>query len=106
MPRTQSKTSRGKGALPAGSSTRAPQKAYGFEEGSGLQNSAWRGRPVFVRAGRGVAFAGGGYLRLIKSVQKVNEPRTSETHPTYIYSAPLGDNDDSRRVIGTIFEGQ
>src|SRR5215217_2801933 len=53
-----------------------------------------------------VAFAGGGYLGLIKSVQKLDEPRTYETHPTYIYSAPLGDNDDSRRVIGTIFEGQ
>src|SRR5215216_5733485 len=54
----------------------------------------------------GVAFAGGGYLGLIESVRKLDEPRTYETHPTYIYSAPLGDNEDSRRVIGTIFEGQ
>src|SRR5215204_882885 len=54
----------------------------------------------------GVAFAAGGYLGLIESVQKLDEPRTYETHPTYIYSAPLGGNDDSRRVIGTIFEGQ
>ena len=54
----------------------------------------------------GVAFAGGGYLGLIESVQKLDEPRTYETHPTYIYSAPLGGNEDSRRVIGTIFEGQ
>jgi membrane peptidoglycan carboxypeptidase len=54
----------------------------------------------------GVAFAAGAYLGLIESVQKLDEPRTYETHPTYIYSAPLGGNEDSRRVIGTIFEGQ
>ncbi|CAN5732399.1 penicillin-binding protein 1A [soil metagenome] len=54
----------------------------------------------------GVAFAAGGYLGLINSVKKLDEPRTFETHPTYIYSAPLGGNEDSRRVIGTIFEGQ
>src|SRR5829696_1592579 len=53
-----------------------------------------------------VAFAAGGYLGLIKSVQRLDEPRTYETHPTYIYSAPLSGNEDSRRVIGTVFEGQ
>src|SRR5215210_8563681 len=53
-----------------------------------------------------VAFAAGGYLGLVKSVQRLDEPRTFETHPTYIYSAPLSGNEDSRRVIGTIFEGQ
>src|SRR5215213_7887881 len=53
-----------------------------------------------------VAFAAGGYLGLIKSVQRLDEPRTFETHPTYIYSAPLGGNEDSRRVIGTVFQGQ
>src|SRR5215210_9053506 len=54
----------------------------------------------------GLAFAAGGYLGLVKSVQRLDEPRTYETHPTYIYSAPLSGNEDSRRVIGTIFEGQ
>jgi hypothetical protein len=54
----------------------------------------------------GAAFAAGGYLGLIESVQKLDGPRTYETHPTYIYSAPLGGNEDSRRVIGTIIEGQ
>src|SRR5215212_5208489 len=53
-----------------------------------------------------VAFAAGGYLGLIRSVQRLDEPRTYETHPTYIYSAPLSGNEDSRRVIGTVFEGQ
>ncbi|HVD35088.1 MAG TPA: transglycosylase domain-containing protein, partial [Rubrobacter sp.] len=52
------------------------------------------------------AFAAGGYVGLIKSVEKLDEPLAVETHPTYIYSAPLGGNEDSRRVIGTIFEGQ
>jgi membrane peptidoglycan carboxypeptidase len=54
----------------------------------------------------GVAFAAGAYVGLIKSVAKLDEPLAVETHPTYIYSAPLGGNEDSRRVIGTIFEGQ
>src|SRR5215211_6410203 len=54
----------------------------------------------------GVAFAAGGYFGLVESVKKLDEPRTFETHPTYIYSAPLSGNEDSRRVIGTIFEGQ
>lgn len=53
-----------------------------------------------------MAFAGGGYLGLIEGVRELDEPRTYETHPTYIYSAPLSGNEDSRRVIGTIFEGQ
>jgi membrane peptidoglycan carboxypeptidase len=54
----------------------------------------------------GAAFAAGGYVGLIKSVEKLDEPRAVQSHPTYIYSAPLGGNEDSRRVIGTIFEGQ
>src|SRR5918993_4431533 len=54
----------------------------------------------------GFAFAAGGYLGLIESVQRLEEPRTYETHPTYIYSAPLSGNEDSRRGIGTIFEPQ
>ncbi|HEU4846961.1 MAG TPA: transglycosylase domain-containing protein, partial [Rubrobacteraceae bacterium] len=54
----------------------------------------------------GVAFAAGGYVGLIRSVDRLGEPRNAETHPTYIYSAPLGGNGGSRRVIGTIFQGQ
>src|SRR5918995_1027328 len=53
----------------------------------------------------GLAFAGGGYLGLAKSVDRLGEPQNLETHPTYIYSAPLGGNEDSRRVIGTVFQG-
>ncbi|HEV8044036.1 MAG TPA: transglycosylase domain-containing protein, partial [Rubrobacter sp.] len=54
----------------------------------------------------GVAFGAGGYVGLIKGVERLGEPQNFETHPTYIYSAPLGGNEDSRRVIGTVFQGQ
>ena len=43
---------------------------------------------------------------MIRSVERLGEPRNLETHPTYIYSAPLAGNEGSRRVIGTIFHGE
>src|SRR5215207_1713895 len=54
----------------------------------------------------GVALAAGGYFGLIRSVEQLGEPRNLETHPTYIYSAPLAGNEGSRRVIATIFHGE
>ena len=54
----------------------------------------------------GVGFATGAYAGLVRSVDKLGEPQNIETHPTYIYSAPLSDNGGSRRVIGTIFQGE
>ena len=58
----------------------------------------------------GVGLTAGGYLGLVRSVDRLveqfGEPESVETHPTYIYSAPLGGNEDSRRVIGTIFQGE
>ncbi len=54
----------------------------------------------------GVAFGMGAYAGLIRSVDRIGEPQNTETRPSYIYSAPLADNDDSRRVIGTIFQGE
>jgi membrane peptidoglycan carboxypeptidase len=56
--------------------------------------------------GATVGLAAGGYLGLVRSVDQLGKPQNLETHPTYIYSAPLGGNDDSRRVIGTIFQGE
>jgi membrane peptidoglycan carboxypeptidase len=53
-----------------------------------------------------LGLAAGGYLGLVRSVDKLGMPQNLETHPTYIYSAPLGGNDDSRRVIATIFQGE
>jgi membrane peptidoglycan carboxypeptidase len=54
----------------------------------------------------GLAFAAGGYIGIIQGVKQLEAPRTFETHPTYLYSAPLGESESSRRVIGTIFGGE
>src|SRR5829696_5203637 len=54
----------------------------------------------------GTGLAAGAYVGLIRSVNLLGEPQNVETDPTYIYSAPLGGSEDSRRVIGTIFQGQ
>jgi penicillin-binding protein 1A len=57
-----------------------------------------------------VGLVAGGYLGLVRGVDQLMDqfgnPQNVETHPTYIYSAPLGGNEDSRRVIGTIFQGE
>jgi membrane peptidoglycan carboxypeptidase len=64
------------------------------------------GLVLLCAAVAGIAFAAGAYVGLIRSVERLGEPQNLETHPTYIYSAPLADNDASRRVIGTIFHGE
>jgi membrane peptidoglycan carboxypeptidase len=84
--------------------------------GSRKRSSAFRGlRSKILRAAgifllgvlvAALGFAAGAYIGLIKSVTELGTPQNVETHPTYIYSAPLGGNDDSRRVIGTIFQGE
>jgi membrane peptidoglycan carboxypeptidase len=82
-------------------------KKGGFPYGN-LRARILRGVGIFLLClvVAGVAFSAGGYVGLIRSVDRLGEPRNVETHPTYIYSAPLGGNGDSRRVIGTIFQGQ
>src|SRR5215216_6580507 len=82
-------------------------KKGGFPYGN-LKARILRGVGIFLLClvVAGVAFSAGGYVGLIRSVDQLGEPRNVETHPTYIYSAPLGGNGDSRRVIGTIFQGQ
>ncbi|HEV2091557.1 MAG TPA: transglycosylase domain-containing protein [Rubrobacter sp.] len=54
----------------------------------------------------GLSFAAGGYLGIVHGVKQLEAPQNFETHPTYIYSAPLGEDDSTRRVIGTVFGGQ
>src|SRR5918998_2393939 len=54
----------------------------------------------------GLAFAAGGYLGIVRAVAQLEAPQNVETHPTYIYSAPIGESGDSRRIIGTVFGGQ
>src|SRR5919199_3591140 len=111
MARTyQKKTSREKRAREARRPVRLPEhrKKGGFSRKRSLGARVLRGVGISFLCVlvSGVAFASGGYLGLIRAVQQLDEPRTYETHPTYIYSAPLSGNEDSRRVIGTIFEGQ
>jgi membrane peptidoglycan carboxypeptidase len=108
MARTnQKRTSRGARARDVRRTVRLPERRK-VPSRKSLASRILRGIGVFLLCVlvSGAAFAAGGYLGLIQSVQKLDEPRTYETHPTYIYSAPLGGNEDSRRVIGTIFEGQ
>src|ERR687894_1368369 len=104
----QKRTRRGGGAREARRPVRLPEHSKGSSRKRSLASRILRGIGVFLLCVlvSGAAFAAGGYLGLIESVQKLDEPRTYETHPTYIYSAPLGGNQDSRRVIGTIFEDQ
>ncbi|MBA3426181.1 MAG: transglycosylase domain-containing protein [Rubrobacter sp.] len=52
------------------------------------------------------SFVAGGYLGVVEVVKELKDPGRVSTHPTYIYSAPIGDTDGSRRVIGTLFQGQ
>jgi membrane peptidoglycan carboxypeptidase len=109
MARTyQKRTRRGERARDIRRPVRLPERRKGSSRRRSLASRILRGMGVFLLCMlvAGAAFAAGGYLGLIESVQKLDEPRTYETHPTYIYSAPLGGNEDSRRVIGTIFEGQ
>src|SRR5215207_5161480 len=109
MARTyQKRTRRGERARDIRRPVRLPERRKGSSRRRSLASRVLCGMGVFLLCMlvAGAAFAAGGYLGLIERVQKLDEPRTYETHPTYIYSAPLGGNEDSRRVIGTIFEGQ
>ncbi|HET9964514.1 MAG TPA: transglycosylase domain-containing protein [Rubrobacter sp.] len=109
MARTyQKRTRRGERARDIRRPVRLPERRKGSSRRRSLASRILRGMGVFLLCMlvAGAAFAAGGYLGLIESVQKLDEPRTYETHPTYIYSAPVGGNEDSRRVIGTIIEGQ
>ena len=87
--------------LPAGSKQRS-------RKSSGPRHRILRGIGVFLLCVICAApsFAAGGYLGVVEVVEGLEEPGQISTHPTYIYSAPLGDTDGSRRVIGTLFQGQ
>ncbi len=94
---------------PSGRPVRLPRasKKRSFAYGD-LKAKVLRGIGIFCLCAlvAGVGFAAGAYAGLIRSVDRLGEPQNVDTHPTYIYSAPLSENGDSRRVIGTIFQGQ
>lgn len=52
------------------------------------------------------SFLAGGYFGLARSVGDLKEPIVASTSPTYIHSKPIGDTDGSRRLLGTIFQGE
>jgi membrane peptidoglycan carboxypeptidase len=53
-----------------------------------------------------LAFIAGGYLGLVRGVENLNEASAGPSHPTYIYSTPIGETPETTRVIGTIFQGE
>lgn len=53
-----------------------------------------------------LAFVVGGYMGLVKAVENLDEVSAAPSHPTYIYSKPVGETEGSTRVIGTIFQGE
>ena len=53
-----------------------------------------------------LGFAAGGYLGLVRAVNLLETPADVTSHPTYIYSQPIGDTEGSTRTIGTIFQGE
>ena len=94
---------------PSGRPVRLPRasKKRRFPYGD-LKAKILRGIGIFCLCAlvAGVGFAAGAYAGLVRSVDRLGEPQNFDTHPTYIYSAPLSENGDSRRVIGTIFQGE
>lgn len=78
------------------------------KRGRGLGTRILKGFGIFLLCClvAAIGLTVGAYLGLVKSVSELEEPKALSTHPTYIYSAPLGDSDGSRRVIGTIFQGE
>ncbi len=113
MARTyQSKRGQGTRVRAPGQPVRLPSsKKRRFPYGD-LKSSILRAAGIFLLCvlAAAVGLTAGGYLGLVRSVdrlvEQLGEPESVETHPTYIYSAPLGGNEDSRRVIGTIFQGE
>src|SRR5919112_861200 len=108
MARTHSNSGR-RGRGRAGRPVRLPErrkKRAGSRKGLAARFLRFLGVLFFCSIVAGVAFAAGAFLGVIKGGQQLDAPRAHPTFPTYIYSAPLGGNEDSRRVIGTIFEGQ
>jgi membrane peptidoglycan carboxypeptidase len=85
----------------------APEKKRGSKkEGLRSRFLRWTGIIFLCCFVAVLGFAAGGYLGLMRAVDSLGEPSAVSSHPTYIYSAPVGDTAGSTRVIGTIFQGE
>ena len=83
------------------------KKNRNFGEGS-LKSRVlrWVGLFFLCCAVAALAFFAGGYLGLVRGVASLNEVSETDLHPTYIYSKPLGETEETTRVIGTVFQGE
>src|ERR671917_98563 len=94
-------------SLPEASERPAPNKKQDRKKES-LRNRVLRWMAiVFLCCVVAVlAFVAGAYLGLASGVENFDEASAGPSHPTYLYSQPLGETEDSARVIGTIFHGE
>src|SRR5215216_5858051 len=88
--------------LPAASKQKRGSKKKGFR----TRLLQWAGIIFLCSLVAVLAFAAGGYLGLVEAVRSFEEPTEVSSHPTYIYSQPVGDTEGSTRTIGTIFQGE
>lgn len=70
--------------------------------GRGARFFRWVGFLVVGLVVAVLSFVAGGYLGLVEKVSDLQGPEAVSTHPTYIYSEPLGDAEGTARVIGRI----
>ena len=83
------------------------KKKRTFGEGS-LKSRVLRWVGVFFLccAVAALAFFAGGYLGLVRGVASLNEVSETASHPTYMYSKPVGETEETTRVIGAVFQGE
>ena len=111
MARTYQRRRAGVGAVPPryrrGGEPRAPQNKRGNEDRR-LRSRILRWVGIFATCCvvAVLAFIAGGYLGLVKAVENLNEVSATTSHPTYLYSKPVGESQGTTRVIGTIFHGE
>lgn len=87
--------------------TAASKNKRGYEkESRGVRALRWAGIFALCCFVAALAFVAGGYVGLVKVVENLDEVSAAPSHPTYIYSKPVGDTEGSTRVIGTIFQGE
>ena len=83
------------------------RKKRGYEkESRGARALRWAVIFVLCCFVATVAIVAGGYMGLVNAVENLDEVSAIPSHPTYIYSKPVGETEGSTRVIGTIFQGE
>ncbi|WP_207955711.1 transglycosylase domain-containing protein [Rubrobacter marinus] len=96
----------GKGTLRVGPSKDAKKNRGRGKESLKARILKWFGVALLCGVVAALFFVAGGYLGLVRSVGELEEPPVVSSHPTYIYSEPIGEAQGSARVVGTIFEGE